>query len=132
MGLITVFGGTGFLGNRIVERLAGVGEIVRVAARRPERLRSHLVPVGHGRAVPIVADVREENSVAAAVAGAEGVVNAVSAYVETGDVTYTAIHVQGALNVVRACERQKIGRLIHISGIGADPASPSAYIRARG
>jgi uncharacterized protein YbjT (DUF2867 family) len=132
MALITVFGGTGFLGNRIVARLAGVGEIVRVAARRPERLRSHLVPAGHGRAVPIVADIREEKSVAAAVAGAEGVVNAVSAYVETGDVTYTAIHLQGALNVARACERQKISRLIHISGIGADPASSSAYIRARG
>ena len=130
--MITVFGATGFLGSRIVERLAGVGETVRVAARRPERLRSGLVPAGSGRAVPIAADVREEKSIAAAVAGVEGVVNAVSAYVEKGDVTYTGIHVQGALNVARACELQKISRLIHISGIGADPASPSAYIRARG
>jgi uncharacterized protein YbjT (DUF2867 family) len=78
-----------------------------------------------------VADIREKKSVAAAVAGVEGVVTAVSAYVENGDVTYTAIHVQGARNVARACERQKVSRLILISGIGADPASPSAYIRAR-
>ncbi len=132
MALITVFGGTGFLGSRIVEHLAGAGEIVRVAARHPERLRSGVNPPRNGRAVPIAADVRDEKSVAAAVAGVEGVVNAVSAYVEKGDVTYTAIHVQGARNVAWACERQKINRLIHISGIGADPASSSAYIRARG
>ncbi|MBV8455919.1 MAG: complex I NDUFA9 subunit family protein [Acetobacteraceae bacterium] len=132
MALITVFGGTGFLGSRIVERLAGAGEIVRVATREPERLRSGVNPPRKDRAVPIAADVRDEKSVAAAVAGVEGVVNAVSAYVEKGDVTYTAIHVQGARNIALACERQKISRLIHISGIGADPASPSAYIRARG
>jgi uncharacterized protein YbjT (DUF2867 family) len=132
MALITVFGGTGFLGSRIVEHLAGAGEIVRVAARRPERLRTGVNLPRNGRAIPIAADVRDEKSVAAAVAGVEGVVNAVSAYIEKGDVTYTAIHVQGALNVARACELQKISRLIHISGIGADPTSPSAYIRARG
>jgi uncharacterized protein YbjT (DUF2867 family) len=132
MALVTVFGGTGFLGHRIVERLVGMGEIVRVAVRHPERLRSGLVPSGHDRAIPMAADVREEKSVATAVAGVGGVVNAVSAYVEKGDATYTAVHVQGALNVARVCERQKINRLIHISGIGADPASPSAYIRARG
>jgi uncharacterized protein YbjT (DUF2867 family) len=132
MALVTVFGGTGFLGHRIVERLVGMGEIVRVAVRHPERLRSGLVPSGRDRAIPIAADVREEKSVATAVAGVGGVVNAVSAYVEKGDATYTAVHVQGALNVARVCERQKINRLIHISGIGADPASPSAYIRARG
>jgi uncharacterized protein YbjT (DUF2867 family) len=130
MALITVFGGTGFLGSRIVERFAGAGESVRVAARHPERLR--FAPVGNGQAVPIVADVRVEQSIAAAVAGVDGVVNAVSAYVEKGDLTYTAIHVQGALNVARACELQKVRRLIHISGIGADPASPSPYICARG
>src|SRR5215831_16565644 len=132
MALVTVFGGTGFLGHRIVERLVGMGEIVRVAVRHPERLRAGLAPSGHDRAIPIAADVREEKSVATAVTGVEGVVNAVSAYVEKGDATYTAVHVQGALNVARVCERQKINRLIHISGIGADPASPSAYIRARG
>ncbi len=102
----------------------------RSAAQK--RLHSDLVPAGHGRAVPIAADVRDEQSVAAAIAGAEGVVNAVSGYVEEGHVTYTGIYVQGALNVARACELQKISRLIHISGIGADPASSSPYIRVRG
>jgi len=132
MALVTVFGGTGFLGRRIVECLVGAGETVRVASRRLARVRAGPSPAGPGRAVPVAADVREENSVATAVAGADGVVNAVSAYVEKGDVTYTAVHVQGALNVAKACELQKVSRLVHISGIGADPASPSAYIRARG
>jgi uncharacterized protein YbjT (DUF2867 family) len=84
-----------------------VGEIVRVAARRPERLRPGLVPAGSGRAVPIAADLREEKSVVAVVAGVEGVVNAVSAYAEKGDVTYTGIHVRGALNVARACNYRR-------------------------
>jgi uncharacterized protein YbjT (DUF2867 family) len=132
MALVTVFGGSGFLGRRIVERLASAGETVRVAVRHPERVHAGHSPAGAGRVVPFAADVREAKSVAAAVAGVDGVVNGVSAYVEKGDVTYTGVHVQGALNVARACVLQKVGRLVHISGIGADPASPSAYIRARG
>jgi uncharacterized protein YbjT (DUF2867 family) len=91
-----------------------------------------LSPTEDRRTVPIAADVRQEDSVVAAVAGADGVVNAVSAYVEKGDVTYRAVHVQGALNVAKACALRQVGRLVHVSGIGADPASPSAYIRARG
>ena len=132
MALVTVFGGSGFLGHRIVESLAGAGESVRVAVRRPERVRAGLVAAGAGRVVPFAADVREAKNVIAAVSGADGVVNAVSAYVEKGDVTYTGVHVRGALNVAQACALQRVGRLVHVSGIGADPASPSAYIRARG
>jgi uncharacterized protein YbjT (DUF2867 family) len=132
MVLVTVFGGTGFLGRRIVERLAGAGEIVRVAARHPARGGTGALSAGPGRAVPIAADIRDENSVAAAVAGADCVVNAVSAYVETGGVTYPAVHVRGAANLAQACTRQKVGRLVHLSGIGADATSPSPYIRARG
>jgi uncharacterized protein YbjT (DUF2867 family) len=132
MALITVFGGTGFLGSHIVERLADRGDIVRVAVRRSQRIHSSRAPAGDRRTAAITADVRDEKSVASAVAGVEGVVNAVSAYVEKGDITYEVIHVRGALNVARACELHKVSRLIHISGIGADPDSPSAYIRARG
>ena len=132
MALVTVFGGSGFLGHRVVERLASAGEIVRVAVRHPERVRAGHSPTGAGRVVPFAADVREAKSVAAAFAGVDGVVNAVSAYIEKGDVTYTTVHVHGALNVARACALQGVGRLVHVSGIGADPASPSAYIRARG
>ena len=91
MALMTVFGGTGFLGRRIVMRLVGAGEVVRVATRHPARAGAAVSPAEARRTVPIIADVRDEDSVAAAVAGADGVVNAVSAYVEKGDVTYRAV-----------------------------------------
>jgi uncharacterized protein YbjT (DUF2867 family) len=132
MSLVTVFGGTGFLGRPVVGRLAREGATVRVAVRRPERVEAGALPAGPGRVVPAAADVRDPASAAAAVTGAEAVVNAVSAYVEAAGVTYAAVHVQGAENVARACARQGVGRLVHVSGIGADAGSRAPYIRARG
>jgi len=84
------------------------------------------------RVIPIAADVRNPSAVSAAIEGAQSVVNAVSTYVERGGVTYTAVHVHGAGNVATACQQQNVARLVHISGIGADPVSRSTYIRARG
>lgn len=81
---------------------------------------------------PLAADVRNEGSVVAAISGVEAVVNAVSAYVETRDVTYSAVHVHGAAIVASASARENVRRLVHLSGIGADPRSRSAYIKARG
>ena len=129
--LVTVFGGTGFLGRRVVDRLTREGTTVRVAARHPERAK-----VGTAarsvQIAPVAADIRDHEAISAAVAGAEAVVNAVSAYVEKGEITYTAVHVEGAANVAKACGRYNIDRLVHISGIGADPVSRAPYIRARG
>ena len=132
MTLITVFGGTGFLGRRIIERLTREGATLRVAVRHPDRIDTLATSVGIGRPIPIAADVRDPSTVAAAIAGAESVVNAVSAYVEKGGVTYTAVHVHGAGNIAMACQQQNVARLVHISGMGADSASRSPYIRARG
>jgi uncharacterized protein YbjT (DUF2867 family) len=129
---VTVFGGTGFLGRRIVERLSREGATLRVAVRHPDRVDTLTASIGSGRAIPIAADVREPSTVAAAIAGSESVVNAVSAYVEKRGVTYTAVHVHGAGNIAAACQQQSVARLVHISGIGANPASRSPYIRARG
>jgi NADH dehydrogenase len=132
MTLITVFGGSGFLGRRIVERLTREGATLRVAVRHPDRVETLVKSIGRGRTIPVATDVRDPSTVAAAIAGAEIVVNAVSAYVETGDVTYSAIHVHGAGNIAAACQQESVPRLVHISGIGANPASQSKYIRARG
>jgi len=129
---VTVFGGTGFLGRRIVERLRREGAILRVAVRHPDRFETLEKSTARGQAIPIAADVRDPSTVAAAIAGSETVVNAVSAYVEKGGVTYTGVHVYGAGNIATACQAQNVARLIHISGIGANPASRSRYIRARG
>jgi NADH dehydrogenase len=125
MALVTVFGGTGFLGRHIVETLARDGETVRIAAR-------HAAPPRGDRFASVTADIRHESAVAAAVAGADAVVNAVSAYVEGGGITYRDVHELAAGNLARACRQHGVQRLVHISGIGADPASPSRYIGARG
>jgi len=125
MALVTVFGGTGFLGRHIVETLARNGETVRIAAR-------HAAPPRGDRFASVTADIRHESAVAAAVAGADAVVNAVSAYVEGGGITYRDVHELGAGNVARACRQRGVQCLVHISGIGADAASPSGYIGARG
>jgi NADH dehydrogenase len=129
---ITVFGGSGFLGRRIVLRLAEGGAEVRVAVRHPEGA-AFLTETGTvGRITAVRADVWDEASVAPAVAGADAVVNTVGHYVERGRASFEAIHGQGARHVAEAAAGAGIGRLVHISGIGADPQSDSAYVRARG
>ena len=132
MTTVIVFGGTGFLGRRLVQRLAAEAAIVRVAVRHPDTARSALRAAGLDQVTVFRADVRDQASVAAAVAGADAVVNAVSAYVEKGGVTFEAIHVQGAETVARQAAAAGLARLVLISGIGADPKSGSPYIRARG
>jgi uncharacterized protein YbjT (DUF2867 family) len=122
MTLVTVFGGTGFLGRRIVERLIREGSTLRIAVRNPDRIDALAGSLDVGRVIPVAADVRNPSTVTAAVAGAQSVVNAVSAYVEKS----------GAGNIARACRQRSVARLVHISGIGADSASRSVYIRARG
>ena len=128
---VTVFGGSGFLGRQIVKRLASDGAAVRVAVRHPERASSS---TGIGTAGPITtvrADVWDEATVGPAVDGSDAVVNTVGHYVERGRATFEAIHGQGALHVARASAKAGVERLVHISGIGADARSPSAYVRAR-
>ncbi len=128
-GPVTVFGGSGFLGRRIVARLSEAGVEVRVAVRHPERASFR---PGNGRVEALRADISEESGVARAVQGSASVVNAVGHYVERRGATFHAIHGQGALHVARQASRAGVGRLVHVSGLGADPASDSRYVRARG
>src|SRR5580704_16799384 len=126
---VTVFGGTGLLGQRVVQRLLERDFSVRVAVRQPKRIAA-LFPALHLDAIQ--ADVNDDRSVVAAVAGVEGVVNAVSLYAERGPQTFHSVHVEAATQVARLAREAGVGRLIHVSGIGADAGSASPYIRSRG
>ena len=132
MTTVVVFGGTGFLGRRLVHRLAAEGAVVRVAVRHPDGARSALPAADLDQVTFFRADVRDQTSVAAAIAGADAVVNAVSAYVEKGGVAFETVHVQGGEMVARVAVRLGVARLVLISGLGADPQSRSPYIRSRG
>jgi NADH dehydrogenase len=132
MTTVVVFGGAGFLGRRLVHRLVTEGMTVRVAVRHPDPARIELRSTGFDRVTVVPADVRDQASVAAAIAGANAVVNTVSAYVEKGGVTFEAVHVQGAETVARESVAAGVARLVLVSGIGADADSGSSYIRARG
>ena len=127
---IAVFGGTGFLGRRIVRHLLAHGFAVRLAARHPERgaaLFEERSALELARA-----DIGDDASVAAALAGAWGAVNAVSLYVERGGLTFQAVHVAGAERLAAQARRAGVARLVHVSGIGSDANSRSSYIRSRG
>ena len=132
MPTVVVFGGGGFLGRRLVDRLSAESVTVRVAVRHPEPARIALRSLGFDRVTVVYADVRDQGSVAAAIAGADAVVDAVSAYVEKGGVTFEAVHVRGAENVAREAVAAGVARFVLVSGIGADRYSSSPYIRSRG
>ena len=125
MNRVTVFGGTGFVGRRVVRQLSDSGATVRIASRHP-------APAAGDNVEQIVADAHDEHSVEAAVAGTDGLVNAISLYVEHGGDTFHSVHVEAAARIARAARRARTKRFVHLSGIGADPASPSPYIRNRG
>jgi uncharacterized protein YbjT (DUF2867 family) len=128
---VTVFGGTGFLGRRIVRHLRSRGFPVRVASRHPDRGHRLFGP-DDPQLQSVGANIHDERLVADALAGAYGVVNAVSLYLEHGQETFHSVHVESAQRVATQAHRAGVERLVHVSGIGADAASPSRYIRKRG
>ena len=131
MRIVTIFGGTGFLGRHIVQRLAREDWGIRVATRRPERA-GFLRPCGDvGRVVPLQANVRDDASVRRAVEGVDAVVNLCGILHERGRQTFTAVHAEAAGRIARAAADAGATRLLHVSALGADAASPSAYARSK-
>lgn len=129
--VVTVFGGGGFIGRHVVRRLVATGAIVRVAQRDPEEAR-YLKPMGDvGQVVPVAANIRDENSVAAAVAGADSVINLVGLLYESGTQSFGKTHVAGARNVANAAGVAGVRNLVQMSAIGASPESEAAYARTK-
>lgn len=128
--LVTVFGGSGFLGRHVVRELARRDYRIRVAVRRPE-LAGHLQPLGRvGQIHAIQANVRYPGSVAAAMRDAGVVVNLVGILTESGDQSFPAVQAKGAETVAKAAAA--IGaRMVQVSAIGADEHASSHYARAK-
>ncbi len=130
-GLVTVFGGSGFVGRHTVRALAKAGWRVRAAVRRPD-LAGHLQPMGTvGQIHAVQANLRYPESVAAACAGADVVINLVGVLVSSGKQSFDAVHVAGARAVAKAAREAGVTRVIHISAIGAGRKSASTYARSK-
>ena len=129
--LITVFGGTGFLGRHIVRSLAKRGWRLRIATRRPNEA-GHLKTNGSPGQIELVhANIRDDASVAAAMQGADAVVNAVGILFESGKQKFAAVQADGAARVAEAAAQTGIEHMVHVSAIGADAASASLYAQSK-
>ena len=129
--LVTVYGGSGFLGRYVVKRLAEKGARIRVAIRRPEE-GLFLKPAGDVGQIDVVqTNLRHAGSVAAALAGADAAVNLVGILYPSGRQTFESVHVEGAGTVARAAAAAGLRHLVHVSAIGADPDSPARYARSK-
>ncbi len=130
--IVTVFGGSGFVGRYVTQRLARAGWRVRVAVRRPDEA-GFVRPYGSvGQVVPIQANIRDEDSTRRAIRGVDAVINCVGILNETGKQTFSAVVEEGAVRIARIAAEEGIPRLVHISAIGADAASDSDYAGAKG
>lgn len=130
--LVTVFGGSGFLGRYVVRELAKKGYRVRVAVRRPD-LAGHVQPMGAvGQVHAVQANLRYGWSIERAVEGADAVVNLVGILFESGKQRFDAVQAEGAALVAKAAKTAGASRLVHVSAIGADAKSSSDYARTKG
>ena len=130
--LVTIFGGSGFVGRYIARRMAKEGWRVRVACRRPNEalfVKPYGVP---GQVEPLACNIRDDASVLSMIRGADAVVNCVGVLNSVGANTFDAVQAEGAGRIARIAAAEGVGTLVHISAIGADAASDSDYSRTKG
>lgn len=131
MQLVTIFGGSGFVGRYIARRLAKEGWRVRVAVRRPNEAM-FVKPYGVvGQVEPVLCNIRDDASVASVLSGADAVVNCVGILAKDGKNTFQSVQADGAARVARIAAEQGLARMVQISAIGADEGSPSDYARTK-
>lgn len=126
MALFAIFGGTGFLGRRVVRQLSRDGHRVRIVARDPGPAEA---PSGE---VPVQADILRPESLPPALEGTDGAVNAVSLYLPDRNTGFRDVHVDGAARLAGAAREAGLTRFVHVSGIGAEADSADPFIRSRG
>ena len=129
--LVTIYGGSGFLGRYIARRLAREGWRIRIAVRRPNEAL-FVRPYGAvGQVEPVLCNIRDDASVRAAMAGAGAVVNCVGTFDKGGRNNFEAVQADGAARIARIAAENGVERLVHVSAIGADAGSDSAYARSK-
>lgn len=130
--LVTIYGGSGFVGRYIARRMAKAGWRVRVAVRRPNEA-IFVKPYGVvGQVEPVLCNIRDDASVAQVMQGADAVVNCVGILAEAGKNRFDAVQAEGAERVARIAAQQGVGKMVHISAIGADVTADSDYARTKG
>ncbi|CUH79472.1 short chain dehydrogenase [Tritonibacter multivorans] len=129
--LVTIYGGSGFVGRYIARRMAKEGWRVRVAVRRPNEAM-HVKPYGvPGQVEPVFCNIRDDASVAAVMQGADAVVNCVGVLNQVGKNTFSAVQAEGAERIARLAKAAGIDRMVHLSAIGADAGADSEYARTK-
>ncbi|WP_299294295.1 NAD(P)H-binding protein, partial [uncultured Tateyamaria sp.] len=130
--LVTIYGGSGFVGRYIARRMAKAGWRVRVAVRRPNEA-IFVKPYGVvGQVEPVLCNIRDDASVASVMTGADAVVNCVGILAKKGKNTFDAVQSEGAARIARIAAQSGVQQMVHISAIGADVASDSDYARTKG
>lgn len=130
--LVTIFGGSGFVGRYIARRLAKEGWRVRVACRRPNEALFVRSYGAVGQVEPVFCNIRDDASVAAALAGASAAVNCVGTFDRGGTNNFDSVQSEGAGRIARLAASGGLSALVHISAIGADVDSVSDYSRTKG
>lgn len=129
--LVTIIGGSGFVGRYIARRMAQAGWRVRVATRRPNQHPQVRTYGAVGQVEPVLCNIRDDASVRSVIAGADAVINCVGILAETGKNRFDAVQSEGAGRVARLATEAGVGRMVQISAIGADAASDSDYARSK-
>lgn len=130
--LVTIFGGAGFVGRYVAQRMAREGWRVRVAGRRPNEALFVRAYGAVGQVEPVFCNIRDDASVRAALAGADAVVNCVGTFDRGGANNFDAVQAKGAGRIARLAAEENVANLVHISAIGADPAAASLYAQSKG
>ena len=130
--VVTVFGGSGFIGRNVVERLVKQDRMIRIAVRNLSRARVLMRSADGGKVTIFPAPVQDEKSVRSAVEGASAAINLVGILYERGPQTFRAIHHLGAARVATIAAAAGVRRLVHISAIGASAQAEAAYARSKG
>ena len=128
---VTIFGGSGFIGRSIVQRLIDDGAVVRIGARHPEAVRDHLPRAMADKVETVRVDIQDEAGVAAAVRDADAVIDLVAILYEKGRQSCRSLHVDGARRVAAAARQAGASRMIHMSALGASLESESEYARTK-